>query len=144
MPASFVRLFSIFLQMRPAPSSASSPAPFMKYSAARRYEPVMYRLPPFLRTIFAALLISVLMQGGAAAGSHCLSDREVRRLAASGAVLRPRALRRRINGEILRIRLCYSGRGPVYRLVVMGKGGNVSRVRVDARSGAILSHSGRR
>lgn len=79
----------------------------------------------------------------AISGSHCLSDREVRRLADSGAVLRPGALRGRINGEILRISLCYSGRRPVYRVVVMGRNGNVSRVQVDARSGAVLG-GGRR
>lgn len=94
------------------------------------------KLPLALLVLPAAL---ALITGPALAA--CLSPAEARAVVASGqaASLAPivRSLKQQAGVEVINGQLCTAGRGYVYRLTVLGQGGKVRQVTVDARSGRI-------
>lgn len=87
------------------------------------------------------LLIAVLVLGAGAARAACLSPSEARAVVASGqaASLGPivQSLKQQAGVEVINGQLCTAGGGYVYRLTVLGQGGRVRQVTVDARSGRI-------
>ena len=72
----------------------------------------------------------------------CLSARQARAVIASGRALPlgqiTTTLRRRYLVDIINGQLCAKGRGYVYRLTVLGRGGRVHRVVINALNGRLL------
>ena len=72
------------------------------------------------------------------APGSCLSRQAQRQAIETGEVMRPGRLGRRLGGKVLRLRLCHSGGGLIWRVTVLGGDGRVVAHVVDARSGAVL------
>jgi len=90
----------------------------------------------------STLTLAVLAaEPGQAEGPHCLNKEQQRVAIASGKAVRLsvalKAVKRR--GEVVRARLCDGGKGLVYMLTVLARDGKVTRVTVDATSGAVLT-----
>jgi len=85
------------------------------------------------------ILLSALAGFGApapAAAAACLSGAERRQAVQSGQALRPGAIRRSVQGELLDLDLCWRGGRLVYVATVLGPGGAVRKLTIDAASGA--------
>ena len=113
--------------------------------------------PPYIEALVmcrTAKLKKALLILGLAAGllalapSHealaaCLSAGQARAVIASGQVLPlssiASTLRRHYSVDVIDGQLCAEGRGYVYRLTVLGPGGRVRRVTVNASNGQVLS-----
>lgn len=67
----------------------------------------------------------------------CLSSAQVQQAIASGQAKRLSWIKQQLGnrGEIVKVSLCNSGGGLVYRLTILGSGGRVVQLSVDARSG---------
>ena len=72
-----------------------------------------------------------------AAANGCLSQGEARQAVQSGQAVSLSRLRGNIPGEVLSAQLCRAGGGLVYVVSVLGEGGQVRRLTVDAVSGAV-------
>ncbi|HXK54880.1 MAG TPA: hypothetical protein PK405_09360 [Hyphomicrobiales bacterium] len=96
--------------------------------------------PRQLALATAFLLAAFILPAGAARAA-CLSPDEARAVVASGqaAALGPivASLRRQAGVDVINGQLCTAGSGFVYQLTVLGPGGRVRRLVVDARSGQI-------
>ncbi|MGE0564702.1 MAG: hypothetical protein AB7O50_09330 [Pseudolabrys sp.] len=96
----------------------------------------------------AALLIAglaLLAPGQAAAADRgvdgCLAKEERRVARASGRALRLSEVRTKLNirrSDIINVRLCESPAGLVYLLTLLPRNGKVSRVTVEAATGAVV------
>lgn len=79
---------------------------------------------------------------GAETARACLNQKERRALVESGAVLRlaaaMRAVRSRVQGTLIRARLCRRGEGLVYVLTVLAHDGKVTRFVIDAAKGSLV------
>ncbi len=90
------------------------------------------------RTVWALLITGLLVLTGASyapAEAACLSQQETRALVASGQVIRVGALKGKIRGEVVNVRLCERKGRLFYRVTVLAANGNVRRLRFDARTG---------
>lgn len=67
----------------------------------------------------------------------CLSNAQVQQAISQGKAQRLSSIKRSLGnrGEIIRVALCDSGGGLVYRLTVLGNNGQVQQVTLDARTG---------
>jgi uncharacterized membrane protein YkoI len=75
----------------------------------------------------------------AAYGESCLSQGEARQAVQRGDAISLSAIRGSLaEGEVVSAQLCKAGNRLVYVVNVLGDGGEVKRVRVDARSGAVV------
>jgi hypothetical protein len=84
-------------------------------------------------------LVGVPVAGpGPAAAAECLSGAERRQAVQSGQAMRPGQLRRAVQGEMIDLKLCWRGGRLVYVATVLGAGGAVRRLTVDAFSGALV------
>jgi uncharacterized membrane protein YkoI len=94
--------------------------------------------------MLAAAFVIGLWASRAGAGDevHCLDKEQQRAAITSGkAVHLAQALRAtggRNPGEVVKIRLCETPKGLVYRLTVLAPNGKVTRVNVDAASGHVV------
>lgn len=101
----------------------------------------MDRIARALRLIAAlAVLSGVGMSGAAAQG--CLSTGEARSVVASQNLIPFAQLHGRVaaaagGGQIVSAQLCGGGGSYFYRVQVLSRGGSVTSLTVDARSGAI-------
>ncbi|PLX39071.1 MAG: hypothetical protein C0606_00560 [Hyphomicrobiales bacterium] len=95
------------------------------------------------RSYFVVPLVAIFLtlSVGGAASAACLSKGEMRALINSGAVVRLAAVRNKIRGEIVNVRLCERGGTLFYRVTVLKGNGNVIRVRFNARSGARMGRN---
>ena len=89
--------------------------------------------------LVAALVLSVAASSAVAA-PDCLSGAEARKAVQSGVAIRASAIQHIVKGEILRIRLCRTKRGLIYRVTVHKPNGKVRRVKIEAHSGRILKN----
>jgi hypothetical protein len=72
-------------------------------------------------------------------GESCLSQGEARDAVQRGDAIALSAIRGALGGgEVVSAQLCRGGNGLVYVVSVLGNDGAVKRVRVDARSGAVV------
>jgi hypothetical protein len=92
----------------------------------------------FLITAMAAFLL--VLPGLPAHAQGCLSQGEARQAVQSGQALSLSQLRGGISGEVLSAQLCRVGGALVYVVSVLGDGGQVKRLQVDARSGAVSGY----
>lgn len=92
-------------------------------------------LAPILGSMLAIAVVATATDASAA----CLSGREAAQAVASGEAMRLSAVARRVDGDIVNADLCESGGRLVYHLAVMGPGGRVLTIVVDARTGEVLS-----
>jgi hypothetical protein len=101
-------------------------------------KPVLFFRKGLLAVLF---MLAALALGAGAARAACLSPSEARAVVASGqaASLGPivQSLKQQAGVEVINGQLCTAGGGYVYRLTVLGQGGKVRQVTVDARSGRI-------
>ncbi|MFI5409881.1 PepSY domain-containing protein [Kaistia sp. UC242_56] len=76
----------------------------------------------------------------AAYGDTCLSQGEARQAVQNGDAISLSEIRGSLadGGEVVSAQLCRAGNRLVYIVNVLGSGGEVKRVRVDARSGSIM------
>lgn len=92
--------------------------------------------------LLAILLVLTTLAGvpvaGPAAAAECLSGAERRQAVQSGQAMRPGQLRRAVQGEMIDLKLCWRGGRLVYVATVLGAGGAVRRLTVDAFSGALV------
>jgi hypothetical protein len=92
-------------------------------------------------TTLGWLALSLVLFGPGAIGSawaqNCLSQGDARQAVASGEAVSLSQIRGGIPGEVVSAQLCRSGGGLVYIVSVLGNGGEVKRLKVDARSGAV-------
>jgi hypothetical protein len=95
-------------------------------------------------TAILAILAVVLGLAGSVGGAgpagaaECLSGAERRQAVQSGQAMRPGQLRRAVQGELIDLKLCWQGGRLVYVATVLGNGGAVRRLTVDAFSGALV------
>ncbi len=77
-----------------------------------------------------------------AAEHACLNQKERRAEIESGKVVHlataMRAAKTRMQGTLVRARLCHSHQGLVYVLTVLARDGKVARITVDAVKGALI------
>lgn len=73
---------------------------------------------------------------GASAACLPVPPSEKRDAIRSGQVMRPGALTRRVNGEIVGLDLCREGANLRWRVTVLEHSGTVKSLLLDARSGA--------
>ena len=89
------------------------------------------------------VLITLAFHGGAEARAECVPGPQVRSLIDSGQVIptaaATRAARGAAQGELIGQRLCGSGSGYQYVVTFLRQDGKVTRVSIDARSGAVLA-----
>jgi hypothetical protein len=69
---------------------------------------------------------------------RCLSESQQRDEVRARNVVRPGRLGRRLDGEVLDIRLCRSGGGLVWRATVLRPDGRVVHRTLDARTGRVI------
>jgi len=93
---------------------------------------------PFAKVLFFVLCLAASAAPAWAEG--CLSQGEARQAVQSGEAVSLSQLRAGIPGEVLSAQLCRSGGGLVYVVSVLGEGGEVKRLQVDARSGAVSGY----
>ncbi|MCX5576882.1 PepSY domain-containing protein [Kaistia terrae] len=77
----------------------------------------------------------------AAYGDSCLSQGEARQAVQKGDAISLSEIRGSLagdGGEVVSAQLCKAGNRLVYVVNVLGNGGEVKRVRVDARTGSIM------
>ena len=84
-----------------------------------------------------AALVLLLATALPAGADGCLSQGEARQAVQSGQAVSLSRLRGGIPGEVLSAQLCRSGGALVYVVSVLGDGGQVRRLTVDAMSGAV-------
>ena len=85
----------------------------------------------------AAIAVCLVLSGLPAQAQGCLSQGEARQAVQSGQAVSLSRLRAGIPGEVLSAQLCRAGGGLVYIVSVLGDGGQVKRMQVDAQSGAV-------
>lgn len=96
--------------------------------------------PPLL----ALLLVAVVLVGAPVAGvapaaaAECLSGAERRQAVQTGQAMRPGQIRRAVQGELIDLKLCWRGGRLTYVATVLGAGGAVRRLTIDAASGAVV------
>jgi hypothetical protein len=93
--------------------------------------------------ILAILAVVLALAGsvggaGPAAAAECLSGKERRQAVQSGQAMRPGQVRRAVQGELIDLKLCWQSGRLVYVATVLGNGGAVRRLTVDAFSGALV------
>ncbi len=76
--------------------------------------------------------------GSATAGAACLDGAAQRAAIAAGQVVRPAEARRAAGGDLLELALCDENGRLVYIATVLRPDGAVSRVVIDARTGAVI------
>jgi hypothetical protein len=93
--------------------------------------------------LLAILLVLSTLGGhlasvGPAGAAECLSGAERRQAVQTGQAMRPGQLRKAVQGEMIDLKLCWRGGRLVYVATVLGAGGAVRRLTVDAFSGALV------
>lgn len=74
---------------------------------------------------------------GFASAQGCLSQAEARQAVQNGEAMSLSQIHGSLPGEVISAQLCRGGGGLVYIVNVLGEGGQVKRLQVDAQSGAI-------
>ena len=92
--------------------------------------------------ITIALLVLPSLPAAAQEQPRCLSRAEQRAAIAAGEAI-PLAtarqmLRQRMNGELVRARLCRESGHLIYRLTVLARDGKVRQVTIDATNGTVI------
>jgi uncharacterized membrane protein YkoI len=96
-----------------------------------------------LRSILIMTLLAMLSCAAAAQEQlRCLTRAEQRAAIAAGEAI-PLAtarqmLRQRMNGELVRARLCHESGRLTYRLTVLARDGKVRQVTIDATNGTVI------
>ncbi|SHE61000.1 hypothetical protein SAMN02745157_0551 [Kaistia soli DSM 19436] len=85
--------------------------------------------------LFATAL--ALSGTGTALAQGCLSPGEARQAVQNGEAISLSQVRGNLPGDVVSAQLCHGGGGLVYVVNVLGAGGKVERLQIDARSGAI-------
>jgi uncharacterized membrane protein YkoI len=98
--------------------------------------------PRLLLLMTLALLAMLSLPAAAQEQPRCLSRAEQRAAIAAGEAI-PLAtarqlLRQRMNGELVRARLCHESGRLVYRLTVLPRDGKVRQVTIDATNGTVI------
>lgn len=88
------------------------------------------------KAILLCLVMMVAVAGEARAA--CLDAAAQRAAIQSGAVLRPNNVRKVVNGELLDLTLCEVKGKLVYEATVLKSNGEVVRLLIDAKSGALI------
>lgn len=97
-----------------------------------------------LRHIAFLLLIATVPADvqSARAANRCLSKEQQHAVIASGKAVRLevalQTAKRKLGGEVVRARLCERDKGLAYLLTLLGHDGKVTRVAIDAVSGAMV------
>ncbi|MBB4305047.1 hypothetical protein GGD81_004115 [Rhodobium orientis] len=86
-----------------------------------------------MRTALVSMLLAVMLAAlPAAADAKCLTNKEARQVIARGDAVRLSSVRQKVRGEIVKARLCQSGRRYFYRVTVLSKKGKVRVQRIGA------------
>jgi len=92
---------------------------------------------PFAVVVLA--LVAMLTASAAAQERpQCLTRAEQRAAIAAGEAIPLAAARQRVNGELVRARLCRDSRRLIYLLTVLARDGKVRQVTVDATNGTVI------
>lgn len=81
-----------------------------------------------------------LLLPGTALAQGCLSQSEARQAVQSGEAISLSQVRGSLPGDVVSAQLCRGGGGLVYVVNVLGEGGKVQRITIDARSGAVAGY----
>jgi uncharacterized membrane protein YkoI len=100
-------------------------------------------MPVFPRLTLVLLIGLLAGPTFAADPPHCLSKAEQRAAFASHRTISlaeaiSSARKHGRHGEVIRARLCRSGKGLVYELTLLARNGKVRRVTVDAENGELI------
>ncbi|MEM9221484.1 MAG: hypothetical protein AAGB11_03660 [Pseudomonadota bacterium] len=85
--------------------------------------------------ILGVLATPVAGADPALAQGACLSRHDQRSAVQSGRAVRPKEVRRTLGGKMLRLRLCDTAGGLVYKATTLRSNGRVRRHVLDAESG---------
>ncbi len=85
----------------------------------------------------AVFLAIALVLPGTAFAQGCLSQGEARQAVQNGEAISLSEVRGSLPGDVVSAQLCHGGGGLVYVVNVLGAGGKVERLQIDARSGAV-------
>jgi uncharacterized membrane protein YkoI len=93
--------------------------------------------------LFTLALLAILSLPAAAEEQpRCLSRAEQRAAIAAGQAIplatARKMLRQRMNGELVRARLCHESGRLIYRLTVLARDGKVRQVTIDATNGTVI------
>lgn len=91
---------------------------------------------PRISAVLLATALAISGTGGARA-QGCLSPGEARQAVQNGDAISLSQVRGNLPGDVVSAQLCHGGGGLVYVVNVLGAGGKVERLQIDARSGAI-------
>jgi len=86
------------------------------------------------------LVVIGLLLPGTALAQGCLSQSEARQAVQSGEAISLSQVRGSLPGDVVSAQLCRGGGGLVYVVNVLGEGGKVQRITIDARSGAVAGY----
>lgn len=86
------------------------------------------------------ILVIGLLLPGTALAQGCLSQSEARQAVQSGEAISLSQVRGSLPGDVVSAQLCRGGGGLVYVVNVLGEGGKVQRITIDARSGAVAGY----
>jgi len=82
--------------------------------------------------VVALLLVATVSVAPAAAAGKCLSNEQARKVIERGEAVQFSAVRKKVQGEILKARLCKKGAGYAYEVTVISKNGAVKTRTIDA------------
>jgi uncharacterized membrane protein YkoI len=95
-----------------------------------------------LLLITLGLLATLSLPASAQEQPRCLSRAEQRAAIAAGEAIplatARQTLRQRMNGELVRARLCHESGRLIYRLTVLARDGKVRQVTIDATNGTVI------
>lgn len=95
-----------------------------------------------LLLITIGLLATLSLPAAAQEQPRCLSRAEQRAAIAAGEAIplatARQTLRQRMNGELVRARLCHESGRLIYRLTVLARDGKVRQVTIDATNGTVI------
>jgi uncharacterized membrane protein YkoI len=86
------------------------------------------------------IIVIGLLLPGTALAQGCLSQSEARQAVQSGEAISLSQVRGSLPGDVVSAQLCRGGGGLVYVVNVLGEGGKVQRITIDARSGAVAGY----
>ena len=97
----------------------------------------MVTLRTLATLLFAPVLAAAIAAAAPARADACLSQAEARQAVANGQAVSLSQIRAGLPGEVVSAALCSGSGGLVYVVNVLGAGGKVERITIDAQSGAI-------
>lgn len=88
--------------------------------------------------LLAGVVGAAFASASAAQSAECLTVREHRLAVRSGEVVKPAAINRAVDGEVLQLTLCRHDGRLVYHATVLEPGGRVRNHLIDARNGQVM------